>query len=215
MEKSESIAAIATAFAKAQSEFQAAEKDGENPHFNSAYATIESVISAVLPILNKHEIAVIQSPRASQEFQGAELETVFIHKSGEWFSGTIKVPSGKNDAHGYGSAYTYARRYSLAAMCGLKQFDDDGNAAVEREKAMKEKAKNVDGIKKLPKDIQSAFKLVKPKLGKGMTDDEYYAAVMKIVEANEGDPERIKSYLRDKGWSESQMPAQGEEGMPR
>lgn len=205
MEKSESISAIATAFAKAQSEFQAAEKDGENPHFNSAYATIESVISAVLPILNKHEIAVIQSPRASQEFQGAELETVFVHKSGEWFSGTIKVPSGKNDAHGYGSAYTYARRYSLAAMCGLKQFDDDGNAAAEQKAAKQEAAKVDDKVSKLSKNLQTAFGWLKKSKYADMDKRTYRNNVVKIIDANEGDEDLILAYLNDQGWRGTEM----------
>jgi hypothetical protein len=41
----------------------------------------------------------------------------------------LHVPATKHDAHGYGSALTYARRYSLMATCGISAEDDDGNAA--------------------------------------------------------------------------------------
>ena len=58
------------------------------------------------------------------------METIFLHSSGETFSsGELYVPVSKHDAQGYGSAITYARRYSLLAACGVAPEDDDGNAA--------------------------------------------------------------------------------------
>jgi hypothetical protein len=61
------------------------------------------------------------------------VETVFVHESGEIFSaGKLHVPAVKHDAQGYGSALTYARRYSLMAACGIAPEDDDGNAASKR-----------------------------------------------------------------------------------
>ena len=44
-------------------------------------------------------------------------------------SGLLHVPASKQDAQGYGSALTYARRYSLMAICGIAPEDDDGNRA--------------------------------------------------------------------------------------
>jgi hypothetical protein len=43
--------------------------------------------------------------------------------------GKLHVPATKQDAQGYGSAMTYARRYSLQAACGIAPEDDDGNHA--------------------------------------------------------------------------------------
>ena len=58
------------------------------------------------------------------------VETVFVHESGETFSGgKLHVPASKQDPQGYGSALTYARRYSLMAACGIAPEDDDGNMA--------------------------------------------------------------------------------------
>jgi hypothetical protein len=55
---------------------------------------------------------------------------VFVHESGEQLSaGILSVPAAKQDPQGYGSALTYARRYSLMAACGIAPEDDDGNAA--------------------------------------------------------------------------------------
>ena len=210
MKQSEKIGELSKALVAAQKQFKTAEKDGSNPHFHSSYATIESVIDSVMPALNAQGIAVIQGPAADDSYQGACLETMLVHTSGEWISSLIKIPSGKNDAHGFGSAYTYARRYSLAAMCGIKQHDDDGNAAVEREKA----AKNIDLIKKQPKDVQELFKLLKQKLGKGMSEDQYREAAAKIIQSNQGDPESIRAFLNEKSRASGAMVSQGEEGIP-
>jgi hypothetical protein len=58
------------------------------------------------------------------------VETVFVHESGEMLEcGKLHVPAAKQDPQGYGSALTYARRYSLMAACGIAPEDDDGNAA--------------------------------------------------------------------------------------
>jgi hypothetical protein len=52
MNKSESIAALAAALAKAQSEMESAPFDRANPFFNSRYATLASVMAALKPIHN-------------------------------------------------------------------------------------------------------------------------------------------------------------------
>src|SRR5690606_15940048 len=41
----------------------------------------------------------------------------------------LNVPASKMDAQGFGSACTYARRYSLQSAFGVAPDDDDGNAA--------------------------------------------------------------------------------------
>jgi hypothetical protein len=45
----------------------------------------------------------------------------------------LTVPAAKQDPQGYGSALTYARRYSLMAACGIAPEDDDGNAASKQQ----------------------------------------------------------------------------------
>ena len=81
--------------------------------------------------LNNNGIALTQ--RVSPSENGVTVETVFIHESGEIIScGQLHVPATKHDAQGYGSALTYARRYSLMAACGIAPEDDDGNAASKR-----------------------------------------------------------------------------------
>jgi hypothetical protein len=63
--------------------------------------------------------------------RGVSVTTRLIHSSGQWIEfGPLTVPMSKQDAHGVGSATTYARRYGLSAALGIVADDDDGNAAV-------------------------------------------------------------------------------------
>ena len=119
---------IATAFVKAQKAFGPALKSSTNPHFRSQYADLSACVEAVIDGLNSAGIALMQ--RTSEDATGVTVETVFIHESGEMLEcGKLHVPAAKQDPQGYGSALTYARRYSLMAACGIAPEDDDGNAA--------------------------------------------------------------------------------------
>ena len=125
---------VAAALVKAQKEFGPALKSSSNPHFKSRYADLAACVEAVVDALNNNGIALTQ--RVSPSDNGVIVETVFIHESGEIINcGQLHVPATKHDAQGYGSALTYARRYSLMAACGIAPEDDDGNAASKRPSA--------------------------------------------------------------------------------
>ncbi len=126
---------IASALVKAQKAFGPALKTATNPHFKKNYADLAACIEAVVDALNANGIALVQ--QTSDCSDGVIVETVFVHESGETFSsGRLHVPSTKHDAQGYGSALTYARRYSLMAACGIAPEDDDGNAATKKKPAI-------------------------------------------------------------------------------
>lgn len=119
---------IATALVKAQKAFGPALKTATNPHFRSRYADLSACVEAVMDGLNNNGIALVQQLHEAEH--GVTVETVFIHESGEMLNcGKLFVPATKQDAQGFGSALTYARRYSLMAACGIAPEDDDGNAA--------------------------------------------------------------------------------------
>jgi len=130
MNKSESIAALATDLAIAQGEIENADKNSVNPHFKNKYADLSEILNTIRPVMSKHGLAVVQFP--SYESSVASVETVLTHKSGEWMSGVASCRVTKDDAQGYGSALTYLRRYSLSAVCGISQEDDDGQASVKQ-----------------------------------------------------------------------------------
>jgi hypothetical protein len=119
---------LATALAKAQAEMTAAQFDAVNPHFKSRYATLASVIEAVRGPLTKHGVAYIQ--RTVPVDGGVAVETVFMGCGSEISTGMVVVPLDRKTAQSFGSALTYARRYSLAMACCISaDEDDDGNEA--------------------------------------------------------------------------------------
>lgn len=119
---------ISSALVKAQKAFGPALKSSTNPHFKSRYADLAACVEAVIEGLNSNGVMLMQQCHESDN--GVIVETMFVHESGETMSaGKLHVPAAKQDPQGYGSALTYARRYSLMAACGIAPEDDDGNAA--------------------------------------------------------------------------------------
>jgi len=120
--------AIASALVKAQKEFGPALKTSTNPHFRSTYADLSACVEAVIDALNNNGIYLMQLTEEHEA--GVKVSTTFIHESGEQLSGgSLFMPASKHDAQGFGSALSYARRYSLMAACGIAPEDDDGNLA--------------------------------------------------------------------------------------
>lgn len=127
--KSESIVKIAVALSKFNGEVKMIEKDAANPHFKSDYATLDTIIQHVRPILHKHGLSVMQFPGGDGE--KLTMRTMLLHESGEWLESELltMIPT-KKDPQGIGSATTYSRRYQLASMLSLSLGDDDdANAA--------------------------------------------------------------------------------------
>lgn len=120
---------IAAALAKAQAEMQNPGFDCTNPHFRNKYASLAAVRNAVVPVLARHGIYVGQNLTTSE--RGIGCETILTHSSGQSMRfGPLFLPASKADAQGFGSAATYARRYSLMAVAGVVgDEDDDANAA--------------------------------------------------------------------------------------
>jgi len=128
MRQSEFIANLAKALSIVQGKLTYATKDSANPFFKSRYADLESVWDSCRSLLAENGLAVMQFP--GEYFDGTmSLTTVLSHSSGEWISKEMSLPVTKPDAQGAGSALTYMRRYALAAVVGVVQADDDGNAA--------------------------------------------------------------------------------------
>lgn len=128
MNTSDQINEIAGALAKAQAEIRNPEKDRENPHFKSRYATLASGLDVARPVLAKHGLSVVQTP--SVDGDGLFLTTRLLHSSGQWIESEYPVCK-IGQQQQMGSALTYARRYSLFALVGIApdEDDDDGNAA--------------------------------------------------------------------------------------
>lgn len=120
-------------FIKAQKEFEPARKTSNNPFHKSKYADLSACIDAVKEGLNNNNFSLIQINHECDS--GVAIETRLYHSSGEYISsGILRLPAAKQDPQGLGSCMTYARRYSLMAVCGIAPEDDDANATLGSDK---------------------------------------------------------------------------------
>jgi len=131
---SESIGAIASALAKAQSELTNPEKSlvaiirspfPRESDRTFRYASLSSGLDIVRKALGKHEIATVQTTSIDQEAGLVRLTTMLAHSSGEWVSSEWPVcPVNETAApHKMGAALTYARRYALFTLVGIAGED--------------------------------------------------------------------------------------------
>jgi hypothetical protein len=132
---SESIGAIASALARAQSELTNPEKalvgtirfplerQGDRTF---RYASLSSGLDIVRKTLGKHEIAIVQTTAIDKEAGLIRLTTALAHSSGEWVSSDWPVcPVGETATpHRMGAALTYARRYAPFTLVGIAGEDD-------------------------------------------------------------------------------------------
>jgi len=132
---SPSIAALATALAKAQIELANPEKSltgtiepqaGEGGVRHFRYAPLSSGLEIVRKTLGQHEIATVQTTAIDQAAAVVNLTTVLAHSSGEWIASDWPVcPIGETETpHRMGAALTYARRYALFTLVGIAGEDD-------------------------------------------------------------------------------------------
>jgi hypothetical protein len=132
---SPSIAALATALAKAQIELANPEKSligtiepphGEGGARRFRYAPLSSGLEIVRKTLGQHEIATVQTTAIDQSAGVVNLTTILAHSSGEWIASDWPVCSidEMERPHRMGAALTYARRYALFALVGIAGEDD-------------------------------------------------------------------------------------------
>lgn len=187
------------ALAKAQGDIEGASKDQVNQGIRGGpkkYADLASVWEVARDPLAKNDLSIIQLPLGQilvdlPEGAGDEddfgqkkkdrsygkawfylVRTRLCHGSGQWIESTIGMPVLKHNAHGFGSAMTYCRRYALASMVGIYQDDDDGNGANGKEpqgnqpqggqapRERKEKAPQGTPERDIGKEILAAAKII-------------------------------------------------------
>lgn len=128
MKTSESINELAAALAKAQAEIKNAAFNKVNPHFKNKYADLSAVRDAVTAPLAKHGISIAQGMEPSNGH--LIVATRLMHSSGQWLESGYPIINDTSKPQVMGSALTYARRYSLSAICNIaSEEDDDAEAA--------------------------------------------------------------------------------------
>ncbi len=132
---SETVAALASALAKAQAELVNPEKSltatirsgrpGEADR-SFRYAPLASGLDIVRKTLGQHEIATVQTTAVDQAAGMVNLTTMLAHASGEWIASHWPVCSISDMAspQRMGTALTYARRYALFTLVGIAGEDD-------------------------------------------------------------------------------------------
>jgi|DEB0MinimDraft_10_1074344.scaffolds.fasta_scaffold31242_3 hypothetical protein len=121
---------LAQALLEAQKKITHAVKNAENPHFKSAYATLEATIEAVKKPLNNNGITFLQVPYHVPGYQCVETVFILAENGAVFRAGKTSVACKDQTPQSYGSSLTYARRYSLGTSCVLKtEKDDDANKA--------------------------------------------------------------------------------------
>ena len=132
---SSSIAALASALAKAQIELTKPEKSlvgtieprrGQGGARQFRYAPLSSGLEIVRKTLGQHEIATVQTTAIDQAAGIVNLTTLLAHSSGEWIASDWPVcPVAETERpHRMGTALTYARRYALFTLVGIAGEDD-------------------------------------------------------------------------------------------
>jgi len=193
MRHSETLGALAAALAKAQGEMTGAIKDATNPFFKSTYADLESVWEACRIPLSQNGLAVTQL--MDHDVSGPILITTLMHASGEWVSSAYPIRPMKDDPQALGSCTTYARRYSLAAIVGIVQTDDDAEGAMARDTPPPAPSAPSPIMKRKPNEEPTAYTITWGKKYKGkqlkeIPNDELlnYAKFIEESAAKEGKP---------------------------
>jgi hypothetical protein len=194
MNMSESIKELSSALAKAQAEMANPKKNSSNPFFKSKYADLSEVINVSKPVLASHGLSILQLPGYQDGL--VSVETVITHESGEYISSIMSLPPVKGDPQAVGSAVTYARRYALAAICGIAQEDDDGNEAVKQVAPKKRvNKKQVQGyVADFIVAIENEDALAIRQMGEELTDTPEHDAVWQALDSEQ--KTKVKAILQ-------------------
>ena len=141
MNKSEMIDELATALSKAQSCIEDATKSTEA--YNYKYADLSQILRLVRPVFTANGLSITQFP--CDGGSSVSVESMLMHSSGQWlsqkFSMDVETSKGMSKAQSAGVVISYMRRYSIAAIAGITQEDND--AALERKKANRDHSKAI------------------------------------------------------------------------
>ena len=143
MNHSTELDQIAPAICKLQAQIEAAPKGTKGQY--GAYSDLPTCWNTVQPLLREHCLSVVQTFLPTDRDEVC-ITTTLLHESGQYISGTLNLPYGRNGGpQGAGAAVTYGRRYGLAAILGLvTDKDDDAQSAQNDYKASKGKPASGD-----------------------------------------------------------------------
>ena len=107
-----------------QKEIGTLSKASTNPFFKSQYLDLNDLLDAVRPILNNHDLVLLQPIKDSKV-----MSVIMDSETGEPLATSgLPLPS-ITDPQKLGSCITYYRRYTLKSLLAISEVDDDGNKA--------------------------------------------------------------------------------------
>lgn len=127
------------------------QKDKINKAFGagSKYASTDSILADILPLLNETGLVLTQSPSTVgvTDPQPALRSRITHVATGDYIEDVMLLMLDKQNAQGLGGAITYGRRYAVTSMLGLvTEADDDGNSASTREVARPRRTTGTAGV---------------------------------------------------------------------
>jgi hypothetical protein len=137
MRTSDTINELATALAKARAEIKSPvnnrtvtvkPRDGGR-EYKFSYAELPAVLDAITPALSANGLALAQATITMTD--GLHLTTRLIHSSGQWLESSYPILDDRARPQAMGAAITYARRYSICALCNIASDEDDDANSVE------------------------------------------------------------------------------------
>lgn len=150
-------------------------KSETNPHFKNKYADINEVLDKVKPALSELGIVITQIPLATG------LKSILYDTESDTQIESYLQYTVTNDPQKMGSNITYFRRYSLVAMLGLEDGDDDGNGGPEQKAPPAKSA--------APKKIEISIAQAMAMLSSAVSQEALKAVWISLSPALRADPE--------------------------
>jgi len=156
-------------------------KDKVNPHFRSKFTSLDAILETVRPIMAKHGLAITQLPEFRDGLAG--VTTRIIHNSGESTESTLLLPLKDQSCQSVGGALTYARRYSISAICGIASDEDDDGQQASTPKKEAAKISKPIFTDKMPK----------------LHNDDLTAKLFHLMDQNKVTEKEIRQFCISKG----------------
>ena len=174
--RSDELKNLMAALLEVQKALPSAQTNRQNSHLKSKYADLVAVQAVCRPLLVEHSLAITHTSTTAEN-GSVTVTALMVHApTGEWLTSSVTITPQQNTPQGVGSAMTYGRRYTLAALVGIVvDDDDDGHAA----------SAPVKGAK--PDELTSKKLLIKQtlKVYRGEDKDDIRGECLQL-EANEG-----------------------------
>lgn len=112
------------------------QKSKVNPAFKSGYAPLPEVLDTVIPILQRHDLLLVQGQQdlGRNGVVGVVTQIIDALSGLMLISSCFPVPLVDNNPQKATAAVTYGRRTGITSVCALAEKDDDGNFASSRDK---------------------------------------------------------------------------------